>query len=127
MQLCFSSACMLACGMQDEEVGLPRPVSSHPDAQQSSLAGEGERKGQAAYEKAVRQMMGGAPGTAAAAAAVHQGLFADRPSWMSGDPAGFNEEQARQVSTCGHFLHRTAALPRKVSCWHECDWVLMIY
>ena len=64
---------------------------------QPAQAGEGERKGHAAYDKAVRQMMGGAPGTAAAAAAVHEGLFADRPAWMSERPATFTEEQTRQV------------------------------
>ena len=78
-------------------MGLARPASSHPDAQQEASAGDGERKGQAAYEKAVRQMMGGAPGTAAAAKAVHEGLFADRPAWMSSDPAGLTEEQSLQV------------------------------
>ena len=83
--------------LQDQEVGVARPPSSHEDALQPAEGGEGERKGHAAYERAVRQMMGGAPGTAAAAAAVHEGLFADRPAWMSDNPATFTEEQTRQV------------------------------
>ena len=83
--------------LQDQEVGVARPPSSHENALQPAEGGEGERKGHAAYERAVRQMMGGAPGTAAAAAAVHEGLFADRPAWMSDNPATFTEEQTRQV------------------------------
>ncbi|KAK9860353.1 hypothetical protein WJX84_002700 [Apatococcus fuscideae] len=85
--------------IMDEEVGCPRPISCQADAdqQQGMRQGDGDRKGRAGYEKAVRQMMGGAPGTAAAAAAVHEGLFADRPAWMSDDPAGFSEDQTRQV------------------------------
>lgn len=83
--------------LQDQEVGVARPPSSHENLLQPAEGGEGERKGHAAYEKAVRQMMGGAPGTAAAAAAVHEGLFADRPTWMSDNPATFTEEQTRQV------------------------------
>ena len=85
-------------------------MSSQADAQLPILSGEGERKGQAAYEKAVRQMMGGAPGSAAAAAAVHEGLFADRPAWMSDSPAGFTEDQVRQVQLPCAFLHMRCSL-----------------
>ena len=96
--------------LQDEEVGCPRPISSQADAdqQQGMRQGDGVRKGRAGYEKAVRQMMGGAPGTAAAAAAVHEGLFADRPAWMFDNPAGFSEDQTRQVSACWSCIHDTS-------------------